>query len=119
MRQIQVTLRVGQAPTVTVDGTDLGPLAAVRVLGNQTDIPGVQVEFRGDVTVDLPDGAILEHMAGGDVSAVLVDAINSLDPAGFESAIVSKLTGIDGFVDSTGAAAKVALLEWAHGYGSA
>lgn len=118
MRQIQVTLHAGRAPEVTVDGADLGPIAAVRVLGNQTELPAVQVEFRGEVTVDLPDGAVLEHMAGGDVSAILVDAIGQLDPAGLESAILAKLSSAPG-IESTGAAAVVALKEWAHGYGSA
>lgn len=119
MRQIQVILKTGQPPAVTVDGQDLGHVAAVRVLGNQTEIPAVQVEFRGDIEVTLPDGAILEHMAGGDVSAILVDAISTIDPAGLEAAILSKLTGLDGLIDSTGAAAVVALKEWAYGYGSA
>lgn len=116
MRQIHVEIVTGEPPRVTVDGEPLPPVTAARVLAAPNEIPAVQVEFRGDVDVSLL-GGMVEQLDGADTTAILRQAIEQLDPAGFEKAILAHLGGLGGA--TTGEAAKAALMDWAAGHGSA
>lgn len=119
MRQIKVGLQAGGESSLEVDGVDLSAMiGAVRILYAPGEIPAVQVEIRGNVEVDIPEG-LVGLLDGTDPSALLAQAIDTIDPAGFEQAILDELGGLDGGVGTTGEAAKAALQKWAAGYGGA
>jgi hypothetical protein len=117
MRQIWIALTADGKGTITVDDLDLSKhVSAISVLSEVGQVPVVQLEIRGEIQVEIPEG-LVELMPDGDHTGALTAAIEQIDPAGLEQAILSHLGGLD--EATTGEAAKRALLEWARGHGSA
>lgn len=117
MREIKVEVHAGEPPRVTVDGTELPSVSAVRVLGAPGELPAAQVEFRGDINVSLVGGTV--ELMRTDDTAALIAAVQQIDPGGLERAILDKLGGLGDGEQTTGQAAKAALLDWAQGHGAA
>lgn len=118
MRKIQLDLVAGGPSRIVVDETDISDwVTAVRILARPWDVPALQVEIRGDITVNIPEG-LIGLMDGIDPTAILTEAVDQLDPAGLETAILAELGGLNG-PNSTGEAAVAALRKWAAGYGGA